>query len=697
MKSRGGQFGVVLAVLSALSAVARPASAVDDLRLIVAPGSSLVQPGDTVTVTLQAASLSQAINGVQALLRYDPAVLSLVEIAPTDLGFVLPAQGWVEAQQLDVAGDVDYSVLALGGAVGITHTVATLTFTAIAEGTTSVTFRADSPPFATKFTRAADNSTVFPVKQNSGAIVSRCDDGVFCNGVETFDGLQCQPGANPCDDAIACTVDSCDEAMDRCAFLPTNALCADGLFCNGVEMCDSLLGCLPGPNPCDDGIVCTIESCDEVLDTCGHAPNAAVCQDGLYCNGAEVCNVLLGCQPGTNPCDDGIACSVGVCDEPTDSCTQLPNHAACVDALYCNGVETCNVTLGCQPGTSPCDDGVVCSVDSCDEPTDSCSHLPNNAACNDGLFCNGVESCNVTLGCQPGAFPCADSLACTVDTCDEPTDACIHTPNHAVCNNGIFCDGVETCDALLGCLPGPGDPCAPLFCDELIDTCSGAPRVALLERFYAGKFGNAADPSRTCFAAGSTATNANITNYSRGITGVRVTFDKVVAFATTPANAFSFEWTTGSGTTFSPMTNASLNTTVSATSPGPVTIVTITLANDYVMRRWLKVTIDAAQVTSLGVALDGEMTGNPVVLLSGNGTPGGNAVFFLGNMNGDVDLDRRALLTDVGSIRTRVNPFVSVPITNAWDVDKDGRVQLSDVGATRAAVNPFFTLPLVAP
>jgi len=55
------------------------------------------------------------------------------------------------------------------------------------------------------------------------------------------------------------------------------------------------------------------------------------------------------------------------------------------------------------------------------------------------------------------------------------------------------------------------------------------------------------------------------------------------------------------------------------------------------------------------------------------------------------------LLTDVGSIRTRVNPFVPVPITNLWDVDKDGRVQLSDVGAARAVVNPFFTLPLVVP
>lgn len=697
MRVRGGQLGVLLAAITALSGAARPAAAVDDLRLIVSPGSTLVRPGDSVTVTLQAANLSQAINGVQALLHYDPAVLSLTGVVPTDLGFLPPAQGWAEVEQSDVAGDVVYTVAALGGSVGITHTVATLTFTAVGEGTTNITFRADAGVFATKFTRAVDNSTVFPVKQNSGFIVSRCDDGLFCNGVETFDGLQCQPGANPCDDGIACTTDSCDEAMDRCAFLPVNSVCNDGLFCNGVEFCDSLLGCLSGPNPCDDGIACTIDSCNETLDACGHAPNAAVCQDGVFCNGAEVCDVALGCRPGTDPCDDGIACTVGVCDEGTDSCLQLPNHAACVDALFCNGVETCSLTLGCQPGASPCDDGVACSIDSCDEPTDSCSHAPNDAACADGLFCNGVETCDVVLGCQPGTFPCADSLACTIDTCDEPTDSCIHTPDHVVCDNGIFCDGAETCDALLGCLPGPGDPCAPLFCDEASNACSGAPRVAQLERFYSGKFGNQADPTRWCLAAGSVPNGANIANYSRGISGIRVTFDKVVTFATTPANAFSFEWTTGSGTTFSPVTNPALNIAVSASVQGSATVATITLANDYVKRRWLKVTIDAAQVTSLGVPLDGEMNGNPVVMPSGNGVPNGAAVFFLGNMDADVDADRRVLLTDVGSVRARVNPFVPVPVTNVYDVDKDGRVQLSDVGAARAAVNPFFTLPMIAP
>ena len=76
---------------------------------------------------------------------------------------------------------------------------------------------------------------------------------------------------------------------------------------------------------------------------------------------------------------------------------------------------------------------------------------------------------------------------------------------------------------------------------------------------------------------------------------------------------------------------------------------------------------------------------------------GGAAVFFVGNIVGDADGDRKTRLTDVGLIRIQVNPFFSVPIDNVNDVDKDGRVRLGDVGLARSKVNPFFTLPLIAP
>jgi hypothetical protein len=95
--------------------------------------------------------------------------------------------------------------------------------------------------------------------------------------------------------------------------------------------------------------------------------------------------------------------------------------------------------------------------------------------------------------------------------------------------------------------------------------------------------------------------------------------------------------------------------------------------------------------------LDGEMSGNPAGLPSGELSPGGDAVFYLGNQPGDVDGDWRTLLADVGLVRANANPFLPVPISNLYDVDKDGKVLLTDVGETRLDVNPFATLPLLSP
>jgi hypothetical protein len=118
-------------------------------------------------------------------------------------------------------------------------------------------------------------------------------------------------------------------------------------------------------------------------------------------------------------CNDGVACTADSCNEGTDSCDHAPSNAACNDGLYCNGSETCHTALGCQAGTLVnCNDGVACTADSCNEQTDACNHVPSDASCNDGLYCNGEETCHATLGCQAGSDPCAG------DPCDETDDSC---------------------------------------------------------------------------------------------------------------------------------------------------------------------------------------------------------------------------------------------------------------------------------
>ncbi|MEJ2218855.1 MAG: hypothetical protein P8099_19900, partial [Gemmatimonadota bacterium] len=73
-------------------------------------------------------------------------------------------------------------------------------------------------------------------------------------------------------------------------------LCDDGLFCNGIEHYDAVEGCVDGAAPeLDDGVACTVDSCDEEADTVVHTADAADCDDGNP-GTDEVCDPGSGCQ-----------------------------------------------------------------------------------------------------------------------------------------------------------------------------------------------------------------------------------------------------------------------------------------------------------------------------------------------------------------------------------------------------------------
>ena len=112
----------------------------------------------------------------------------------------------------------------------------------------------------------------------------------------------------------------------------------------------------------------------------------------------------------------------------------------CNDGLFCNGVESCSAGICVSGDVVQCNDGVSCTVDVCDESTDSCTNTDicgctANADCNDGIFCNGEEVCNQGA-CQAGAPPvCDDGESCTMDSCDIQTDSCNFHPMHGTCEN----------------------------------------------------------------------------------------------------------------------------------------------------------------------------------------------------------------------------------------------------------------------
>ena len=169
-----------------------------------------------------------------------------------------------------------------------------------------------------------------------------CNDGLFCNGTESCVAEVCVVGSPPC------PLQTCDDVVDACVPCVIAADCDDGLYCNGAEVCDGGGICQPGAVPnCDDGVVCTDDSCDEVGDTCTNTTNDLNCpDDGLFCTGAEYCDAVLDCTTTGFPCTTGF-----FCNETTDTCDP-----------------------GCALDTE-CDDSDPCTADTCN--TGVCTNAPN--------------------------------------------------------------------------------------------------------------------------------------------------------------------------------------------------------------------------------------------------------------------------------------------------------------------------------
>ncbi|MFQ5461272.1 MAG: hypothetical protein ACE5E5_01460, partial [Phycisphaerae bacterium] len=113
------------------------------------------------------------------------------------------------------------------------------------------------------------------------------------------------------------------------------------------------------------------------------------------------------------------------CD-PATGCVNTNNAAPCDDANACTTGDTCSLGI-CVGGAPPnCNDGNVCTDDSCD-PATGCVNTNNAAPCDDGLFCTSADVCVGGVCTGGGATNCSDADACTVDTCDEVADVCVNT------------------------------------------------------------------------------------------------------------------------------------------------------------------------------------------------------------------------------------------------------------------------------
>ncbi len=153
---------------------------------------------------------------------------------------------------------------------------------------------------------------------------------------------------------------------------------------------------------------CTDDSCNDILDTCDNIPNDDNC---IF---PEICNPIYFPQ-GTG------------CGEVLE-CTGQDDGTPCDDGSYCNGPDECVQETCTNAGPAvDCGDGVSCTVDSCNEGTESCDNLPDDDVCDDGLWCVVGEFCDAQLDCQAGSVrDCSDDLDCSIDSCDDTNDECTY-------------------------------------------------------------------------------------------------------------------------------------------------------------------------------------------------------------------------------------------------------------------------------
>lgn len=308
------------------------------------------------------------------------------------------------------------------------------------------------------------------------------EDGDQCSDTERCDGLgNCiafQACAVYAGDLSAvprftCSSDSVSESCyDSCE---SSAHCAAGFVCNDSDACVPT-DLLADGQPCTNSILCESEHCSN-----GYCCESDVCcyddEDcaGFVCLDTNQCITACGnddelCAIG-NHCDDDMCIAdifdgAGVCDEDSD-CES--GQCSSTSGICCAaGNEDCCAL------DEHCDDSDPCTEDIC-SPNSTCVNVPKleGDSCDDGLFCNGEERCDADGECLLAASPCpAGNDPCLENQCDETEDECVQVADNAgeYCSDSLYClnGRRKVCTDTGACVdPNPegGVPCT-IFSDE---------------------------------------------------------------------------------------------------------------------------------------------------------------------------------------------------------------------------------------
>lgn len=267
----------------------------------------------------------------------------------------------------------------------------------------------------------------------TGGTAKACDDGNPCTGDSCDSQLGCI--FKPLGDATSCTNGSVCSLKSQClggVCVPTAVLSCDDANPCTTDGCDGSSGCFhnnsPAKTPCSDGNACTVnDGCN--LGLC--APGSPVsCDDSNPCT-LDSCDIISGCQHANlvAPCaDDGNACTAdiclaGACSHPALDGSPCPSDGNACTLDVCSGASCSHPSA---EGLACADDGNSCTADLC--AGSQCTHPSSNAglACDDGNPCTSAELC-VNGSCGGGIVKnCDDGLLCTQDSCNPNTGLCVH-------------------------------------------------------------------------------------------------------------------------------------------------------------------------------------------------------------------------------------------------------------------------------
>ncbi len=295
--------------------------------------------------------------------------------------------------------------------------------------------------------------------------VGGCDDGLYCNGLDDCDGLgNCNVHVgDPCSSGLECN-NTCDEVLDNCndtAGTPCTDTTPDDCYisgCSGAGNCLQTYAVKSFGEACDDWVYCTgTDTCDAVGGCTNHTGNP--------CTGGQ-CNQT--CNEGPQNCFDAAGASCGSsldtdCSDP-DTCDGagacLANHASAGGLCGPLGVEcqlddTCDGSGNCLD-SGPKADGTVCLSGNACAHDGTCRGgvcqeglpRPADTLCDDGIYCNGTDTCDGLGNCvfSSGEDPCVEANVECQRTCDEDLDRCADMAGTACDDSCLTCDGNGSCD-----------------------------------------------------------------------------------------------------------------------------------------------------------------------------------------------------------------------------------------------------------